>query len=68
MVERHLTLDRTMTGTDHAASLEPHGFQTMVRDIRAVEAAMGIGMKGLLPCEESARAKLRGSFWRGSCS
>ena len=40
IVERHITLDRTMRGSDHAASLEPQGFKTMVRDIRAIETAM----------------------------
>jgi sialic acid synthase SpsE len=34
MIERHITLDRTMWGTDHAASLEPRGLETLVRDIR----------------------------------
>jgi sialic acid synthase SpsE/sugar phosphate isomerase/epimerase len=43
IIERHITLDRTMEGPDHAASLEPHGFKKMVRDIRQVEAAMGTG-------------------------
>jgi sugar phosphate isomerase/epimerase len=43
IVERHITLDRTMDGPDHAASLEPHGFKKMVRDIRQVAEAMGSG-------------------------
>jgi N-acetylneuraminate synthase len=43
IVERHLTLDRTMDGPDHAASLEPQGFKKMVRDIRQVAQAMGTG-------------------------
>lgn len=43
IIERHLTLDRTMDGPDHAASLEPQGFQKMVRDIRQVHLAMGTG-------------------------
>ena len=41
IIERHFTLDRTMKGGDQAASLEPQGFSKMVRDIRAVEEAMG---------------------------
>lgn len=45
IIERHITLDRTMAGPDHAASLEPQGLQKMVRDIRYVEAAMGSGKK-----------------------
>jgi sialic acid synthase SpsE/sugar phosphate isomerase/epimerase len=43
IIERHITLDRTMDGPDHAASLEPHGFRKMVRDIRQVTAALGTG-------------------------
>ncbi len=43
IIERHLTLDRTMDGPDHAASLEPQGFQKMVRDIRQVASALGTG-------------------------
>lgn len=43
IVERHLTLDRTMEGPDHAASLEPQGFQKMVRDIRQVASSLGTG-------------------------
>lgn len=43
IIERHITLDRTMDGPDHAASLEPHGFRKMVRDIRQVDEALGTG-------------------------
>jgi sialic acid synthase SpsE/sugar phosphate isomerase/epimerase len=43
IIERHVTLDRTMDGPDHAASLEPQGFQKMVRDIRQVTMALGTG-------------------------
>jgi sialic acid synthase SpsE/sugar phosphate isomerase/epimerase len=43
IIERHITLDRTMDGPDHAASLEPHGFRKMVRDIRQVTSALGTG-------------------------
>ncbi len=43
IIERHITLDRTMDGPDHAASLEPYGFKKLVRDIRQVEQAMGTG-------------------------
>ena len=41
IIERHFTLDRTMKGGDHAASLEPTGFEKMVRDIRHVEESLG---------------------------
>lgn len=43
IIERHLTLDRTMDGPDHAASLEPQGFSKMVRDIRQIAQALGTG-------------------------
>jgi N-acetylneuraminate synthase len=43
ILERHITLDRTMDGPDHAASLEPHGFKKMVRDIHQVGLALGTG-------------------------
>ena len=43
VIERHITLDRTMDGPDHAASLEPHGFRKMVRDIQQVNSALGTG-------------------------
>lgn len=45
MIEKHVTLDRTMVGPDHAASLEPHQFSEMVAAIRDVEVAIGDGLK-----------------------
>lgn len=59
VIERHLTLDRTMRGSDHAASLEPKGLAELVRDIRAIEAAMGDGVKVPRPSEAAALARLR---------
>ena len=58
-VERHITLDRTMWGSDHAASLEPTGLQHLVRDIRVVEQALGDGVKRVFPGERAPMAKLR---------
>jgi len=58
VVERHLTLNRTMKGTDHAASLEPGGFGKMVRDVRALEKAMGDGKKRMYESEVPIRKKL----------
>jgi len=46
VIEKHFTLDRSMEGPDHAASLEPEQFAAMVRDIRVVESALGDGEKG----------------------
>jgi len=45
IIERHITLDRTMDGPDHASSLEPQGFAKMVRDIRQVSVALGTGQE-----------------------
>jgi N-acetylneuraminate synthase len=59
MVERHITLDRAMWGTDQAASLEPNGITRLVRDIRLVEAAMGDGVKRLVASEVPILKKLR---------
>jgi len=59
LIERHLTLDRAMWGSDQAASIEPHGFARMVRDIRSVESALGDGVKRLLPEEVPVMEKLR---------
>jgi N-acetylneuraminate synthase len=59
MVERHITLDRAMWGSDHAASLEPTGLEHLVRDIRVIEEAMGDGMKRVFPGEEAPLLKLR---------
>lgn len=59
MVERHITLDRAMWGSDQAASVEPLGFQRLVRDIRAVESALGDGQKVVYDSEIPVREKLR---------
>lgn len=51
VIEKHFTLDRSMPGPDHAASLEPIELQQMVAGIRHVEAALGTGIKAPAPCE-----------------
>lgn len=58
-VERHLTLDRAMWGSDQAASVEPHGMARLVRDIRVVEAALGDGVKRVYASELPVRRRLR---------
>lgn len=58
-VERHITLDRAMWGSDHAASVEPGGLMRLVRDIRVIEAAMGDGVKRVYGSEQSSIKKLR---------
>ncbi len=59
MVERHITLDRAMWGSDQAASVEPHGFARLVRDIHAIESAMGDGVKRVYESEIPVMKKLR---------
>lgn len=58
LIERHLTLDRTMRGPDHAASLEPHDFRRLVRDIREIEVALGSPEKNILRREWPIRSRL----------
>ena len=58
-LERHITLDRSMWGTDQSASIEPLGFAKLVRDVRAIEIAMGDGIKKLYESELQPRKKLR---------
>jgi N-acetylneuraminate synthase len=60
LVERHLTLDRSAWGTDQAASIEPHGFRRLVKDIRSVEAALGDGEKRITAAEQEVMQRLRG--------
>ena len=59
MVERHITLDRAMYGTDQAASVEPHGLDRLVGYIRATEAALGDGVKRVYESEIPVMEKLR---------
>lgn len=59
VIERHITLDRSMWGSDQAASLGPSGLEQLVRDIRLVEMSMGDGVKRLLPSEVPVMEKLR---------
>jgi len=59
IIERHLTLNRAMWGSDQAASIEPSGFHRMIKDIRSVEAALGDGKKVVYDSEIPIRAKLR---------
>jgi sialic acid synthase SpsE len=58
-VERHITLDRAMWGSDQAASVEPGGVIRLVRDIRVIEQAMGDGVKRVYESEMKARERLR---------
>jgi N-acetylneuraminate synthase len=57
-IERHITLDRAMWGSDQAASIEPQGFERLVKYIRTVEQSLGDGRKRIYPSELKARKKL----------
>ena len=58
-IERHITLDRTMYGSDQAASLEPGGLFRLVRDLREIENILGDGKKRIWDSELPAKEKLR---------
>lgn len=58
-IERHITLNRTMWGTDHAASLEKRGMELLCRDIRNLELALGDGVKKVYDSEKPIIEKLR---------
>ena len=59
MIERHLTLDRAMWGSDQAASVEPSGFERLVKYVRTAEASLGDGVKRVYESELSSLKKLR---------
>jgi N-acetylneuraminate synthase len=59
VIEKHITLDRTMAGPDHSASIEPDELKTMMRNIRDAELILGDGVKKARPAEEEARALVR---------
>jgi len=58
-IERHITLDRAMWGSDQAASVESQGFARLIRDIRVIERALGDGVKRVYESEKSSLQRLR---------
>jgi N-acetylneuraminate synthase len=60
-IERHITLDRSMWGTDQASSVEPQGFSKLVRDVRIIERALGDGVKRVYESELPIMKRLRRS-------
>ena len=60
ILERHITLDRTMWGSDHLASVEPQGLYKLVKGVRELEIALGDGNKIVTEGELPVRKKLRG--------
>lgn len=59
LVERHITLDRAMWGSDQAASVEPGGFRKLVKYLRVTEVSLGDGVKRVYESERSSMKKLR---------
>lgn len=62
VIERHFTIDRTMVGPDHAASLEPDGLRRLIRNVRNIEKALGSPEKRVLPGEWPVRERLAKSI------
>lgn len=62
VIEKHFTLDRTLPGPDHPASLEPDELKSMIAAIRDVEQALGVGVKQVSPCETGNRLLVRKSI------
>ena len=58
-IERHITLDRSMWGSDQAASVEPGGLEKLVKYIRVTEASLGDGVKKVYESEKGSMKKLR---------
>lgn len=59
LVERHITLDRAMWGSDQAASVEPGGFERLVKYIRVTEDSLGDGVKHVYESEQDSMSRLR---------
>lgn len=59
VIERHITLDRSMWGSDQSASIEPQGLKKLIRDIRSLEEALGDGVKKVYDSEVPIQKKLR---------
>ena len=59
--EKHITIDKSLPGPDHRASMEPEEFKALVTCLRATRSALGDGVKRVMPCEKDNRSKLRKS-------
>jgi N-acetylneuraminate synthase len=64
VVERHITLDRALWGSDQAASVEPPGFRRLVKYIRVTEQALGDGVKRVYESEMPSLKRLRRTYWK----
>ena len=65
-LERHITLDRSMYGSDQSASIEPHGLKKLVSTVRAIEKAMGDGVKRIIKAEIPIAKNLRQHLDKGA--
>jgi len=61
-IERHITLDRAMYGSDQSASLEPQGLFRLVKDVRTIDSILGDGKKRIWDSEKPVMKKLREIF------
>ena len=59
IIERHITLDRTMWGTDQMCSVEPQGLIKLVRGVKELSLALGDGVKRVTEAEQKIKDKLR---------
>ena len=59
LIERHLTLDKNMFGSDQKASMEPHEFKKLISEVRLFETAFGSAIREVLESEIPIREKLR---------
>jgi N,N'-diacetyllegionaminate synthase len=62
VIEKHVTLDKTLPGPDHRSSLEPHELKALIKDIRSIEKALGNGEKKPSPTEVKTRLFARKSI------
>ncbi len=59
IIERHITLDKSMWGTDQQASIEPLGYARLIKDVRTIEKSLGLEKKIVYPSEKKVMKKLR---------
>jgi N-acetylneuraminate synthase/N,N'-diacetyllegionaminate synthase len=63
LLEKHLTMSRSLPGPDHAASIEPEELRALVRELRVIESALGDGVKAVQPCERETQMVARKSLF-----
>ncbi|XP_024085419.1 sialic acid synthase [Cimex lectularius] len=58
IIERHITIDKNMKGSDHCCSLEPQELREMIKSVREIESSLGDGIKRIMECEKACISKL----------